>query len=78
MFSNTNTKEFKIDVEEIFNQIGQKLKILAIEISQNQSETEQANQINKMACQFYASLLNKIENGNLTVLKFQINFPDSS
>lgn len=59
-------KKFKTEVEDVFQRLNNQVKQLAVEVSKNQQENEQ-NIINKANSQFYACLLNKLENGLINV-----------
>ena len=55
-----NKNLFATEVKKIFANIESNLKELAVEIN---ADDEKTGLINKMACQFYAAFLNKLENG---------------
>lgn len=60
VFSNLDKIAFKEEVRSVFSQLKDKLVTLATEISGNQSKEDQ-EPITQLSCQFYASLLNKLE-----------------
>ncbi len=57
-------KAFRVQIESFFVAIRSRLIVLATEINESQARLEQAS-INLVACQLYASLLNKLDAGFL-------------
>ena len=57
-----NKVEFKAEIESLLGRIMPSLKRLAVEFT-NPGDEQLENQVNKIACQFYAAILNKIEKG---------------